>query len=630
MKNSEQDEVEDILANLHPQEIVSYMLDSEIDFDGEDHDPAQILYLTNIVKERFCKLQGTEDALTRNLQMFGQPLAGQGEDRYNRLLHFVSNIKMFVDGLPAENQDVTRQIHNNLQLIMNFVSDGYRGYVYLHRQTYSGDAQKVPLVGSLPEDQYNNVYTVEFKKHQQLIRYYLLRTKHRQYRRYKGELYKPKFITDDHIFTHYFEYQSSIKDFLFQECYPFIKNQWLFQSLTDKPGNIGFVESWLTNCRDSSLPELLPSRYVFAFNNGVYDVKQARFYLYVKAGGHPYSIEQLPHDKIACNFIACDFDFNKYDDPYDIPTPAAHSILAYQKIPDDACRWCYALIGRLFFNVGELDNWQVHLMFKGTAGTGKSTLLHLASLLYQDVDVGNLMSDGRRDFGIEHLMSKFLVICLDLNRKMTSLPQATWNQMVSGEKVTVDRKNKTAMSSKWTAQCAFAGNDYPPWSDQAGNVVRRLVVFLFTHYVRDVDPDLEQRCKEQLGPFLRKCVEQYYDFVLRYGRQGIWDRGVLPEFLWDCRYKMQSQTNGLQSFLLSEKCIVDGGETVSFTAFAQQYRKYCESNKMQYQALTVDFYTSVFSPLNIEVRQAPKDAVDLENYDGFERRKYLKGVSLDI
>jgi hypothetical protein len=269
-------------------------------------------------------------------------------------------------------------------------------------------------------------------------------------------------------------------------------------------------------------------------------------------------------------------------------------------------------------------------MFKGTAGTGKSTLLHIASLLYQDVDVGNLMSDGRKDFGIEHLLSKYLVICLDLNRKMTSLPQATWNQMVSGEKVTVDRKNKIAASSHWSAQCAFAGNDYPPWNDQSGNVVRRLVVFLFTHYVRNVDPDLEQRCKRQLGPFLRKCVEAYHHFVRLHGKSGIWDRGVLPAFLWECRYKMQSQTNGLQSFLLSERCIIGQDETVSFTAFSQYYRKHCENQKMQYQALTVDFYTCVFSPLNIVVRQAPKDVIDLDEYDGFDRRKYLKGVSLEM
>ena len=217
---------------LSVEEIIAYMLDSQIDFEGEDHDPEQILLLTNVISKRFCVLKNADDAMSRNLLMFGQPLAGQAESRFTSLLEFVSNIKAFTDGLAAEMSDISTDINKNLQLMLNFISDGYHGYVYLHRQTFSGDAQKFPLLGELPGDQYKNAYTVEFKKHQHLIRYYLARAKFHQYRRYKGELYKPMFITGRHIFTHYFQHQSTIKEFIHQECYPFIENQWLWPCLT--------------------------------------------------------------------------------------------------------------------------------------------------------------------------------------------------------------------------------------------------------------------------------------------------------------------------------------------------------------------------------------------------------------
>jgi hypothetical protein len=609
---------------------VNLMLTFKIELTQLEDPVGQLSECVEEIYNVVCEPHTAEQNFQRNQVMFGAP--EQSESRFNKLSSFAGHVYTMTQTLFEDSrctEDDFMKLQDKLNSVLDFINSGHEAYVHSHRQMHCRDIRACSLVGQSASDNIRSALgEVKFKPHQLLMREYLKKAHHLGLRRYKEELFIPLTLESGH-FTYFYKHYSGITEFIYNQCYPYIQNIGLFQMLTESRQNIPMLEKWLANCVDTYLLELNPDRTVFAFRNGVYMARDCKFYMFDPPEGYPHKAADLDANQVvACNFIDCLFSVAEHDDPYDIPTPNFQSILSYQQIPEAACRWCYALIGRLFFDVGEMDNWQVHLMFKGTAGTGKSTLLHLAAMLYRDIDVGNIMSDGRKDFGIEHLHGKFLNMCLDLNKKMTSIPQATWNQMVSGEQVTVDRKNRTALSESWKAQMAFAGNDYPPWQDQSGNVVRRLVLFLFTQFVRNVDPNLEARCKQNLGSFLRKCVELYHRKVRQFGENGIWDQGVLPEYLWNCRREMQAQTNGLQSFLLTEQCVIEDGATVSFTAFSQVYRKHCENYKMAYQALTRDFYTSVFTPMGIEVRQAPADADDLDGYDGFQKRKYLRGVAL--
>ena len=46
-----------------------------------------------------------------------------------------------------------------------------------------------------------------------------------------------------------------------------------------------------------------------------------------------------------------------------------------QEMGRDVSRWMYVMIGRLIYEVGELDGWQVLPFLKGAASSGKSTIL---------------------------------------------------------------------------------------------------------------------------------------------------------------------------------------------------------------------------------------------------------------
>jgi hypothetical protein len=61
--------------------------------------------------------------------------------------------------------------------------------------------------------------------------------------------------------------------------------------------------------------------------------------------------------------------------------------------------------------------------------------------------------------------------------------------MVSGERVCVPRKNQIALEVRWDVPTLFASNHQPDYTDNAGQVGRRMVPFKFGRPVAEPDPD---------------------------------------------------------------------------------------------------------------------------------------------
>lgn len=85
---------------------------------------------------------------------------------------------------------------------------------------------------------------------------------------------------------------------------------------------------------------------------------------------------------------------------WDIPTPTLSTIFNDQDIPIDAQKVAFAMIGRLLYDTGEMDKWEVILWILGRAGTGKSTLCKIAQLFYQQDDVAILSNNIEEQFGL--------------------------------------------------------------------------------------------------------------------------------------------------------------------------------------------------------------------------------------
>jgi len=481
-----------------------------------------------------------------------------------------------------EYQGVLKSVLNNLFFAHEHMQASYlQSYVNDPRQAASLDLESQILKNVIvPEP-------VELKDHQKLYNFLLDQCRNRMLRKQKTGLFAPKY-TPEGNFTFFFEHCDDISTWMYKmvdprECYT---EQWSW--FTDKYTSRKHLAELLEHCWDPRLPYIQKCRTMFAFRNGVYEARANRFYPYVPEDGWPYHTGQLKQTLVCANYLDHHFDFRGYADslrinadPVFLSTPNCQAILTSQNFDREVSRWFYASMGRLVFAVGDLDNWQFFPFIKGVAGTGKSTLLDIFSGIYDKMDTGIMMSQAQTNFSIEHLADAFVFFCTEVDRNMTLQP-TIWNSMVSGESVVVDRKFKVSVSQKWTSPGVFAGNVFPPWVDNGGNVSRRMLMFLFDELVKVSDPLLPEKCKQELPAYLYKCVSCYHDLLGKYQRKSIWDEGVLPAYFHDAKAKTMGSTNSMQAFLNDRTvCRLGPDYQCSEVEFKNHYRDYCQKEKVQ-------------------------------------------------
>lgn len=566
-----------------------------------------LIQVVEVFSMVFCDHIEPAEQQARNLVIFGAHT--EVEERFRCYATKLYALKTVFDTHSSSMTDSAKQdLEAEFGRVATSIFAGRESMIFLYTQVFVNSPD---LIRTLPtprlEEFYRQITEEEMKGHHKLIRFYLQICQRRQYKKMKGveSLFEPTYTADGH-FTHYYRHACDISEFIYDAIYPYAHHTAQFMQLTDRPTTPKAVVQYLASCKDDSLPFLNRSRSVFAYLNGVYDAETDRFYLYEKNDEWPYVAADLSLDVVACNYLDHVFDYQTYEDelqtrdnPLDIQTEHCQKIYDSQEFEPDVCLWSYASIGRLLFPVGKLDNWQYFLFHKGTAGSGKSTLLTLASAFYHPDDVGLLMTEGQQNFSIEHLYNKYVFFCMDADEKMT-LSQTRWNQMVSGEMVSIERKFKISLTVKWETGGAFAGNGYPPWVDRGGNVSRRFLVFLHEKMVTNVDPMLMDKCRRELPAFMKKCVACYHYVRNRFGNRGIWDEGVLPAYFHNTKKDLQAATNTLQSFLQSDdQCSLGPTKSCDLSLFRNQFHLFCTKLHVTPTKLTGDTVAPVWKSHNI-------------------------------
>lgn len=586
----------------------------------------EIECIIRFLHDNWCDAsQSLTDIHERNMAFFGNHTTMSS--RYATFSKTVIYLDAHLSNLKFDDDSTLKNLKGQLVQVASNISYGFDSMVQSYRQLLCNQPQTQAALPSLRMDAFfSPIVESDMKSHQVLLEFYLEMASRRGYRKLaNGALFKPKF-TENGEFTRSYEYAMEISEFIYESLYPYERYKAQFLALTDNRSVPANMDANLKACYRDKLPFLIKDRTKFATRDGLFDARENKFY--------PYGVDPGWDSSVVCaNYIDVHFEDDVYQqalhesggDPLAIPTPNIQKILDAQDLSPDVCRWIYASLGRMVFPIGLLDGWQFVPFFKGTAGSGKSTLLRLAAKFYNDVDVGNLMSEGQKNFSIEHLVDKYVFFSYDVDDKM-NFSLTRWNQMVSGENVGVERKFKSVLPVTWTVGGAFAGNSFPPWVDQAGNVSRRMLVVMFVNVIRNVDTKLFDKCMAELGAFLKKCVGCYLYQLERHGGKGIWDKGVLPKYFHDTKHQMQAETNPLQAFLQSEGCRMGTHEHVGFTKFRTAYFAFCDQLRLTRKALTRDFYSNVFDPLDIKTIEVP-DGADPEQYDGYDQ-KYLLGVSL--
>ena len=447
---------------------------------------------------------------------------------------------------------------------------------------------------------------------QKLLLHLLDTAMERKYRKQGDLIFEP--ICINGYDTHAWRNVCDIKEFVYRECQKELQlDAWL--QLTNGANNAKTVVEFLKNCNDYQLRWLRKDRHVWSFRNGIYMAQTDTFYRY--GGG----AETLGDSVVACKFF--DMDFDEYTGvPWrDIPTPAIQSVLGYQGFSSDVSGFLYILIGRMLYDVGERDGWQVIPYLLGTAGTGKSSItLNVVAKLYGPEDVGLLSNNVERTFGLSAFYDKTIFVAPELKSDVR-LEQAEFQSMVSGEDVQIAVKHKSAFPHRWTTPGFLAGNEIPGWADNSGSIQRRLCVFRFDRRVANGDMRLGERLEAELGAFLLKANRAYLEASEIHGSTNIWE--VLPEYFKGTRDELAASVNSVEAFLVSSEVQMDACKYCPFDDFKSALKAYEHANGFKPSKYTTDFFRGPFVKHNLtRVRDT------LEYRGRLLKREYVIGVDI--
>jgi phage/plasmid-associated DNA primase len=256
--------------------------------------------------------------------------------------------------------------------------------------------------------------------------------------------------------------------------------------------------------------------------------------------------------------------------------------------------------GRLCFDIGELDTWQVIPFFKGIARSGKSTLItKVFKKFYENEDVKTLSNNIEKKFGLSSIYDSFMFIAPEVKGDL-ALEQAEFQSIVSGEDVSIAVKNKQALSIEWKTPGVLGGNEVPNWKDNSGSVLRRILPWNFSRQVLEADPQLDGKLEQELPVILFKCVKAYIDYSNKYRDKDIWN--VVPEYFKTIQKQVAMVASSLIHFLESTNVEFGKEEYVPQNLFVAAFNTHCRANNLGQHKFHQDFYAGPFSSYKIEVR----------------------------
>ena len=248
--------------------------------------------------------------------------------------------------------------------------------------------------------------------------------------------------------------------------------------------------------------------------------------------------------------------------------------MEFQGWPQIVKEWLCIVIGRMHFDLGELDNWQIMMFLLGQAGSGKSTILtKIIELFYEREDVGTLSNNIEERFGLSMFEDKLMIIAPEIKGNF-KLEQAEFQSMISGESIQYAVKHKNAVSKIWKIPGACAGNEVPQYNDNSGSISRRLMVFLFNKKVIKGDTYLGKKLEKELPYIQYACIRAYLDAVNKYESSDIWS--VVPKYFHDSRDEMAETTNSLVHFLNSDKVNFGAELYCKESFFIEIFNKHCK------------------------------------------------------
>ncbi len=429
-------------------------------------------------------------------------------------------------------------------------------------------------------------------------------------RKYKGYCCQ-QIKTPDGYDTRAWKQTVTIKEYVHRVA-PKESNYDLWKDLTSKgTATLNQLIRYLGDCYDMQFPEIQKNRHLFSFRNGLFLAKvwsdktglyQSEFYPYDSK-----EAKNLDPREVSSKYFDIDFeDYHHLEDWYNIPTPNFDKVLKSQNFEEEVCKWMYVMIGRLCFELNDIDKWQIIPFLKGIARSGKSTIItKVIKKFYEQDDIRTLSNNIETKFGLSSICDGHMFIAPEIKGDLR-LEQAEFQSIVSGEDVSIAVKGEKAKNITWNIPGILGGNEIPNWKDNSGSILRRLLTWDFKKQIKDKDTDplLEKKLELELPIILQKCIRGYLEYAQKYQSDDIWN--VVPRYFEEVRKQVAQNTNQLEHYLQSDDVVIDETKMVPLKIFKQAFNTHCLANNMSKPRFTQDFYIGPFSSRDIKVRRVPE------------------------
>lgn len=257
-----------------------------------------------------------------------------------------------------------------------------------------------------------------------------------------------------------------------------------------------------------------PANFI-AFENGIYDISSDDDLLL------PFS-----PDYVITNKIHFDYNPNAYSELLD-------SVL--DKLccnDDDISMLLEEVAGYVMYRRNELRKAFIMI---GDKANGKSTYLDMIKTLLGDRNTTALdLSELGDRFKTAELFGKLACIGDDIGDEFIPNP-AIFKKLVSGDRVTAERKGQDPFDFNSYAKLLFSANNIPRIRDKTGAVISRLVIIPFNATFSKDDPDFDPYIKYKLRD---KAVIEYLIYL---GIEGL--KRVLKNNGFTICKKVQDELN---------------------------------------------------------------------------------------
>ena len=240
-----------------------------------------------------------------------------------------------------------------------------------------------------------------------------------------------------------------------------------------------------------------PRRNLIAFTNGVYDMETGQF--------SEHSADNWITNHNGIEYSPAVPGENLHDH-----APNFHKWLSYSS-GKDALKMQRICAG-LFMVLANRYDWQLFLEITGEGGSGKSVFTQVATLLAGEHNTasGNMVAlDTAR--GRAQFVGKSMITLPD-QPKYTG--EGTGIKAITGgDAVEIDPKNEHQFTAILRAVVIATNNTPMIFTERAGGVARRRVIFQFNHRVReeDKDPELPRKIAAEIPVIIRRLLDTFAD-----------------------------------------------------------------------------------------------------------------------